>query len=199
VSELKECSLRPLQKADLPMVREWRNSLRVRSQMYNYKLISEAEHHEWFSIVSNDNSVEVLIFELDGKPCGVSTVKNIDLTHGTCLWGFYLGVEDLPRGTGTLLGIASLDHIFQTRGLRKVCGEVLDFNTPSQKLFARLGFTNDGTLRSHFKKDKQFCDIFLFSLLDSEWQFSRQQLLSSIVSKASAVSADTVNSEVEIR
>src|SRR3972149_4277334 len=156
-------SLRPLLEEDLRKVLEWRNSERVRAFMYTDHVISWEEHCAWYGRVKESEAAEVLISEHLGKPAGLVNFSDINLAHSRCLWGFYLGERNLPRGSGTVMGLLALDYIFEERGARKVSGEVLDTNAASRRFFRRLGFQEEGRLRQHVLKNGRLADVIIYS------------------------------------
>lgn len=168
MSLLEQGRLREMEENDLTMVLEWRNQKRVRENMYSNHLISEEEHRQWYATLDRVTN-EYLVFEFDEQPVGLSYFNRLNPIHKRAEWGFYLGGTDLPRGTGTLMGLLSLDYGYEQLELIKIYGEVLDYNQASQKLFERLGFNQDGVLRQHFSRDDQWFDVVVFSQLKDEW------------------------------
>lgn len=185
MSHLEDYNLRSLTEDDLPTVLEWRNSERIRSNMYTDHVITSDEHRAWFWDAADDDHSRYLIVEYRRKPVGLSYFTDMDRVNGTCLWGFYVGSSDAPRGTGTALGFLSMDFIFEQEQLRKVCGEVLAFNEPSQKLFNRLGFTKEGCRRRHVVKNGSCTDVILFSLLAVEWRESEKSRVLNVIESRS--------------
>jgi len=166
---LSDFKLRPLRSGDLSVILDWRNTERIRANMYTDHIIDPEEHRSWFNRVRKDATCRYLIVEHEGRPIGLSYLTKISRDHGTCEWGFYIGAADAPRGSGTAMGFQSMEWIFHEEQLRKASGEVLAFNLPSRKLFERLGFTRDGCLRQHVVKNGTVTDVVLYSLLKAEW------------------------------
>jgi methionyl-tRNA formyltransferase len=173
--------LRQLTEQDLNLVRNWRNSDHVRANMYTDHIISEEEHRAWFQRVMVDPTVRYLILEYRDRPVGLVNFTAIDTRNSKCMWGFYLGETDLPRGSGTIMGYLSMNYVFEEIQIRKVSGEVLDFNEPSQKLFRRLGFTEEGRLRQHVLKNGRYADVVLFSLLAGKWRGSERTRVENLL------------------
>lgn len=162
-------TLRNLEKGDLELVLKWRNSDHIRKYMYQDKIISFDEHQSWYNKVKDDDTKIYLIFLHNEKPVGLVNFTEIDEINSNCMWGFYLGETDIPQGSGTIMGYLAMNYIFEQKGIRKVSGEVLDFNEPSRKFFKRLGFTEDGVKRKHILRNDKYWDVYLFSLLSGEW------------------------------
>ncbi len=157
--------LRGMVEEDLAQVLEWRNSERVRAGMYTDQVIGWEQHLAWFERVKVDPSTVYLIFEYEGVPAGVVNFSQLDRKNHKGVWGFYLGVEDLPRGAGTLMGRLGLQFAFGELQLHKLSGESLAGNGASIRFHQRLGFRQEGLLKQHVMKDGKFEDVIVFGLL----------------------------------
>ena len=166
---IEDFQLRELKQQDLAQVLIWRNSDRVRSNMYSDNIIAQDEHQAWYNRIKSDTSQKHLIFEYRSRAVGLTYFTNMNDQNRKCEWGFYIGETDLPRGCGTILGYLSLNYIFGTERITEVYGEVLDFNKRSQKLFLRLGFTEDGLKKERYMRNNQYHSVTTFTLLRSRW------------------------------
>lgn len=168
----QEGLLRPLEEQDLSLVLGWRNSDRVRAMMYTDAILSEVEHQHWFErLQASQQDALCYIFELHGEPVGVVNFTQFDARRERCTWGFYLGREGLPRGTGTYMGLLALKQAFGKLGILKLCGEVFAFNEASIAYHQRLGFVEEGRFRRHVWKNGKYEDIIYFAkFYNDEWQ-----------------------------
>jgi len=173
---LMDGSLRLLQKDDLDLVLNWRNSKRIRESMFSDSIISKEQHYNWFESLSHNNSIH-LIFEYCQRPAGICNFKEIDHLHNKCLWGFYLGEPDLPRGTGILLGFHSLEYAFGIMKIRKLCSQVLANNVTSMNYHIKLGFTEEGVWREHIMKNSEYIDVVNLAQFHYEWQIKRNVII----------------------
>lgn len=172
-------NFRPIQDTDLKTVFDWRNSERIRRVSYHDHLITMDEHRRWFKNLQADSTRRTFIFEENHRPLGTVNIVDIDLKNKRCRWGFYLGEEDLKKGTGTEMAKFALDYIFDAIELEKVCAEAFDWNEASIVYHLKLGFQREGLLRKHQLKDGQLQDLVLFGLLKSDW-FKRRKELAAI-------------------
>lgn len=160
--------LRPMTEADLEQVLDWRNHPDVRRYMYTAHEISPEEHRNWFSKVSVNPAVTLLIYEHLDQACGY-----VNITRGQCPkvadWGFYLAPV-APRGTGRSLGKQALIYAFAELNLHKICGQALGFNERSIAFHKALGFTEEGRLRDQHFDGTIFHDVVCFGLLVNEWR-----------------------------
>lgn len=165
----QKVKLRKISEQDLQTILTWRNSDRVRANMFTDHIITMEEHRRWYdSVKKNDNSV-YLIFEYNEKPYGLTNFTDINNLTKTCSWGFYLGNGSYHSGLGTILAYLSIDYAILSLQMEKIYGRVLAFNTASIGLFLKMGFTKDVVLTNYIFKNGAFEDVIIFVLLKDEW------------------------------
>jgi UDP-4-amino-4,6-dideoxy-N-acetyl-beta-L-altrosamine N-acetyltransferase len=162
--------LRPIAEGDLDMVLRWRNSDRIRGNMYTDHIITVGEHRSWFLRLRGQPVATFLIFEYCGKPIGIVNVTNIDGKNEKCSWGFYIGDPEAPPGSGTALGYFGLNYIFEILKIRKLCAEAFAFNEASIRFHKRLGFVEEGRFIKQILKNNRYEDIVSFALFSEDWQ-----------------------------
>jgi len=159
--------LRLMQKEDLRKILHWRNSERIRKNMFTDHIISEEEHLTWFNSFNREKNT-YLIFEFNNRPVGMVYFTDIDKYNSKCYWGFYLGETGLPKGTGLLMGSLGLEFAFNDLKIRKLCSEAFAFNESSIKFHKKLGFIQEGYLVEHIKKDGCYEDVIVFTLFNKK-------------------------------
>lgn len=155
---------------DLVTVLQWRNSERIRNNMFNDNVITMEEHKSWFQRIKSSPEHCYKIFEKNAKPLGLVYFTEIDRDNLVCDWGFYLGVASLPKGTGLVMGFLGIDFAFNRLGLQKLHGEVLAFNIPSIKFHERLGFVLEYKLLKQIYRNGKYEDVFCFELKNIQWE-----------------------------
>lgn len=167
-----DTALRPLQEADLEVVRAWRNHIDVRRFMYTQHEISEQEHRAWFQRAQTDSQRHLLLAERADQPFGFVNIQVLDVVAKRAEWGFYLAPE-AERGSGQALGTAALNHAFCHLALHKLCSETFADNLRSIRFHERLGFIREAQLRDHHFDGNTYHDVIGFGLLCSEWRGQR--------------------------
>jgi len=162
------CKIRLVGYDDLPMLLSWRNHPSIRNFMFTQHEISLEEHLRWYTNASKDTTRHLLIVEESHQPIGYVQFDAVT-TGGVSHWGFYAR-PDAPKGSGTKLGTAALNHAFSELKLHKVCGQAIDTNEPSQLFHKRLGFKQEGVLRDQHCLGGVYHSIVCFGLLAHEWQ-----------------------------
>ena len=182
MARLEEFKLRPIIEGDLRKVLEWRNSLRIRANMFTDHIISVEEHQAWFEGLKEREDVVYLLFQLKERPVGMVYFTEIENKKDNAIFGFYLGDTNLPRGTGTFMGILGLGYAFRELGLRKLCSETFSFNQPAINFLKRLGFSKEGRFERHVLKNGKCEDVFSFSIFRATWENNEPNLIQSTLS-----------------
>lgn len=160
-------AVRRMTADDLARVLRWRNHPDVRACMFTRHEISPQEHAQWFAGADADPARHLLIYERDGAPLGFASLAVGD-EPGVAAWGFYLA-PGAPRGSGTALGAAVLEHAFGALGLDEVRGEALAFNTASLRMHEKLGFRRTGERRQPDERGDREQAVICFQLQRAEW------------------------------
>jgi len=168
--EKNEYSIRPIESQDKDLILQWRNSDRVRNNMYSDHLISQPEHDAWFARALNDDSANFLIFSYMGRRIGFASFTNVSKFHERCYWAFYLGEVDVPRGCGSVMEFFAIDYAFSVLKIRKLCCEVFCFNSGVIKLHEKFGFKQEGHFVEHYKKQDKYEDIVCLAKFSASWQ-----------------------------
>jgi len=168
--------LRPMSDKDLPLVLEWRNSDRVRANMYTDHIISTKEHQAWFTKAKDDVKSKHFIFEHKGTLVGVVNIVQIDYDNKKCYWGFYLGEIDAPKTSGPAMEFLALEYMFETLEMRRICCEVFAFNEPVIKLHKKFGFVEEGVFVGHTLKNDKYEDVVSMAIFREAWDLSRLKL-----------------------
>lgn len=166
---IEDYSLRLMEEKDLLHVLEWRNSANIRANMFTDQIISLDDHLAWFERLQKKLEAAFNIFEYLGQPAGVVNFTDFDNKNNRWNWGIYLGKEDLPRGSGSIMGQLGLSYAFEHLDARKLCGECFAFNTSSIKFHQRMGFNQEGFFKKHVYKNGVYEDIIAFGLLKDDY------------------------------
>jgi len=176
-------SIRTIDTNDNERILLWRNSEKVRINMYTDHVISQLEHSNWFNNALIDKSAVYLIFSHEERPIGFISFTNINSYHSRCHWAFYMGENDAPIGAGSAMEFFALDYAFLTLKIRKLCCEVFTFNTSVVKLHEKFGFVREGLFVGHCFKNHKYQDVLTLAKFGSEWDAERESLMKRIFGK----------------
>jgi UDP-4-amino-4,6-dideoxy-N-acetyl-beta-L-altrosamine N-acetyltransferase len=188
VLQRKYCSLRPIGRPDLGLIREWRNSDRVRSVMFTDQLITPEMHEAWFEKISKDPAAYYLLFEYEGEPVGMVYFTDYEPKSNQITWGFYKGNMNAPAGSALVMGFLGLEFIFEKKGVTLVHGETYAFNRPGLSYHQKLGFIQDKVVKGPALKSGASQDVCVFSLIKTNWQKNKPVLAETLFSSENPVS-----------
>lgn len=164
--------------ADVAPALAWRNHPAVRCVMFTRHEITLEESRRWFEAASADPLRHLLIYEQDGTPMGFASLARHPDAPAEADWGFYVA-PGAPRGSGTALGVAVLEHAFGALNLRSVHGAVLGFNQRSLHLHDKLGFRRRYEDGAPVLVDGQPQAVIRFVLRRADWRTAAHALSSS--------------------
>jgi RimJ/RimL family protein N-acetyltransferase len=110
-------------------------------------------------------------WEGEGEPVGVVSLTNISEANASADLSVIVGNEkDRAKGLGTEAIRLLLDHAFDDVGLNRVGLSVFEFNEAAIHAYEKLGFKSEGKLRQALRRDGDFHDAILMSVLAHEWR-----------------------------
>jgi UDP-4-amino-4,6-dideoxy-N-acetyl-beta-L-altrosamine N-acetyltransferase len=134
--------LRPLQRQQLELLRQWRNDPQIAAPMLQQQLISADMQQQWFNRIQHDKRQAQFVIYYKDEAIGACNLKSADgLELGqseTIESGFYLAH---PRFRGTLLAF------FPALALNEYCFGRLNCKT----LLAQVKLSNSAALRFNEK------------------------------------------------
>lgn len=181
--DIRLYSLSQLTYENKDKVLQWRNQDRIRKNMYTDHIISEEEHENWIKSVLCNSSKAYLVSKYKDKDIGLVYFYDIDLRNYICKWGFYVGEESSPQGSGFVIELLALEFAFENLKIRKLCCEVFLFNQTVIKQHKRFGFQEEGILKKHILKEEVYEDIVLMSLFSNEWPNIKQNITDKYITK----------------
>jgi UDP-4-amino-4,6-dideoxy-N-acetyl-beta-L-altrosamine N-acetyltransferase len=170
-----EYNIRLMEQKDLDSVLSWRNHPDIRKYMFSKNEISSEDHIKWFKNVEQDATRTVLIFTQNTEPMGFIQFAPIKSKCTIVDWGFYTSPE-APKGTGSIMVTMALDYAFDQLKVKKVFGEVLDYNIGSINFHLKMGFVQEGILRDHHYDENTYSSVYCFGLMHHEWIKKRNGL-----------------------
>jgi UDP-4-amino-4,6-dideoxy-N-acetyl-beta-L-altrosamine N-acetyltransferase len=178
----QDFSLRPLQESDLEQVLKWRNSDRVRNNMFESETIPWENHVKWFHSLHNNPYNKCLMFQYKGEVIGVITAKVVKKEEGRWIWGCYLGDKNIFPGAGTIMGFMALEYCFEDLHIKTLIGEAVAANEVSLKFNARIGFRTEKQF-IQTTSTKREVPAILLELTNDEWKQKKPAMLEKFFNK----------------
>lgn len=158
-----------LRNDHLPQVLKWRTSPEVTRYMFTDIENDLDKQEQWFEKVSADPTSRYWMISLDDRLIGVVSFNEISLEHRCCSWAFYIGEAD-ARLVGGMIASYVYRYVFEVLRFKKITGEVMQGNENVRKMHLLQGNREIGILKQHIYKYNEYHDVYLFEMLDSDWE-----------------------------
>jgi RimJ/RimL family protein N-acetyltransferase len=167
--------LRPAERDDVPRFVTWLNDARTSRTLALVAPMSIAMEEGWFERAvqaqGRDQYHFVACLLEDDRPIGTIGLHDLDLENGSASLGIAIGdPADTGKGYGTEMIRALVGWAFATLRLERIWLDVYAFNPRARRVYERVGFVHEGTLRHAIFREGQFMDVDRMSILASEWR-----------------------------
>ena len=104
---------------------------------------------------------------------GIFQVRSLEPGFGTAEWGFAIGSDFWGTGVFQEGAAMVLDFAFDTIGVHRLEARAATRNGRGNGALQKIGAVQECHLRRSFKKDGEYIDQMLYSMLDTDWRGSR--------------------------
>jgi len=166
--------LRPAERSDLPLFVRWLTDARTTRTLALRSPLSLALEEGWFERLLEQHGRDVWHFVIcrtaDGRPLGGIDLHDIQLVNGSASLGIAIGdPADTNQGYGSDALRALLGFGFGELRLERIWLDVYDYNERARRVYERVGFVLEGTLRHALWRDGAFRDVLRMAILREEW------------------------------
>jgi RimJ/RimL family protein N-acetyltransferase len=167
--------LRPAERDDIPLFVRWMNDRRTARTLSRVAPISRAYEERWFERMSADQGKAGYFFVAclleDDRPVGTIGLFELDLVSGSAGLGITVGdPADRGRGLGTDMLRALVEFGFGSLRLERIWLDVFAFNPEARRVYERVGFVLEATLRHAAFREHEYVDMFRMAILRDEWR-----------------------------
>jgi len=129
--------------------------------------VNERVNDPFFTFFTDDSPPEAhLVAELDGRMAGYIRLRPVtplpENAHVLGIAGLAVAPGDRRRGVASAL-LTAAEQDARARGARKLSLRVLSTNVTALRLYERLGFQREGTLRGEFRIGGGYVDDVLMA------------------------------------
>jgi diamine N-acetyltransferase len=177
-----------LQVEDAELTLHWRHGQRARFLQRGAQTV-EAQQ-TWIAAREQAGDLNFMI-EYDRQPVGMIALLEINLRHKTAQMGRLLIGEPEKVGSAPAAFEADLllcDYAFDTLGLHKVYGDIMEDNVAMIRTRLYLGYKQDGLLREHYVYDGAYKNTVAVSLLENEYRQTCRPKLVQLIDLFAAAS-----------
>jgi len=172
----KRVRFRSIERDDIPKFVKWLNDPDVRDGISRILPISIAEENDWFTGVLSRSEVErPFVIEIQEgtawETIGNCGFFNVDWRIRSAELGIMIGEKRYwNRGYGTNAMNLLLKIGFETLNLNRIMLRVHDNNPRAIHVYEKVGFVMEGTLRQAEYRNGKYLNMYVMSVLYSEWK-----------------------------
>lgn len=169
--------LRAIELSDKDILRELINDCETEYLLGGRSFpISELHQEEWImSLKPNNHTLRCMIDNnQDKKTIGTVILSDIDYINGTAEIHIKLVKGYRGKGFGADTIRAVVKYSFQELRLQCIYAYINDYNKGSCVLFNKLGFQQEGKVRSRIYKNGTYHDKYIYSILVEDWYGNRK-------------------------
>lgn len=160
-------SLRPIQPADIERLRRWESDPIVMAEwgLPRPLLPHDAFQEDLAGRFRSFDRAGYFMIETEMGTVGRIDFEQLDQRHGSAEIALYIGEIAARRRGFARDAIRTLTaYLFEQRGLHRLELSVIETNLAARRLYERLGFQVEGTLRDHLFLDDAYHDEILMAL-----------------------------------
>ncbi|HEX5824315.1 MAG TPA: GNAT family protein [Candidatus Limnocylindrales bacterium] len=165
---------RPAERDDLPLFVRWLSDARTTRTLAVVSPLSQPLEERWFEQMLEHHGRDRWHFVIcrlaDDRPVGVIDLHEIDTTNGSAGLGILIGTpDDTGQGYGSDALRAILAFGFGELRLERIWLEVYAINEGARRVYERVGFVHEGTLRRALFRGGSYHDVHRMAILRLEW------------------------------
>jgi RimJ/RimL family protein N-acetyltransferase len=167
--------LRAAERSDVPLFVTWMNDWGMSRTLGLVAPMSVPMEEQWFERTVANQGKEgyhftACLFE-DDRPIGTIGLFELNLRNGDAGLGISIGsADDRGKGYGSDMLRALLWFGFAQLRLERIWLDVYDVNPGARRVYERVGFVHEGTLRRAVYRDGSFWDVHRMAILVDEWR-----------------------------
>lgn len=167
--------LRAAERDDIPIFLRWINDRRTSRFLTIMSPLSLPLEERFFDRMLDEQGKGTWFFVVcrleDDRPVGTISLFSVDLTNGAAGLGVLIGdPDDTGQGYGSDAIAALVGFGFGSLRLERIWLDVYDSNERARRVYERLGFVHEGTLRHAMFREGRYLDVHRMAVLREEWQ-----------------------------
>ena len=155
--------IKQMELEDVEFFNETRNL--SKEMLHNNEAYSLEESKSWFA---EQNPMFYVIYYNSDK-IGYFRTSNFSKKNKNIYIGADLHPDFRGKGFAFLAYKKFIDYLFETLDLNKISLEVLSINKIAYNLYKKLGFIEEGIKRQEIKRENEYIDSIIMSILKKEW------------------------------
>jgi RimJ/RimL family protein N-acetyltransferase len=168
-----EVNLREFRPADAGAVHRWFNNAEATATLMETRdSFSEEQARAWVERATDTSGEDrkwAILVEGHEQPIGFTALYGLGRQTAPEL-GAMIGDQARGKGIGREAERLTLEKAFGEFGAHRVYGRIPAFNEAAKRVVAWLGWTHEGVMREHIKRDGKLIDCEVWGVTAEEWR-----------------------------
>jgi len=165
MQDIFEMKLLPLGDAVKGLVWQWINDRDVCKGILRNIPTSEDENNEWFRNCFKNNNQIHMVINVNETPIGIVALRHIDWVSRVGELMIFIGDEtNRGNGLGTKALKMFIKYCFEQLNMHKIFLTMGEDNVIAGRLYAKLGFIEEGLFRDAFYQDGKYINVVKMGL-----------------------------------
>jgi RimJ/RimL family protein N-acetyltransferase len=163
--------LRPMDEGDYADLKAAYDDPEVTRLTGSHLEITEERAREWMRTrkEQTDRLDLTIVERATGTAVGEAVLNEWDEPNESCSFRILVGPAGRGKGLGTEATRLIVGYGFEQLGLHRISLEVYAFNPRARRLYEKVGFVAEGTLRHALYWDGERVDATVMSILAPDW------------------------------
>jgi [ribosomal protein S5]-alanine N-acetyltransferase len=169
--------LRPLEKADAPLIVPWFNDQEVIRTLLRYRPLTLREEEEYLDQVTRNegNVILGIVLRETDRLIGATGLHKIDFRNRHSCFGILIGEKtEWGKGYGTEATGLVVRYAFETLNLNRVWLQAFEYNPSGLRAYEKVGFRREGVLRQDCYREGRYWDTIIMGILRADWDRVRE-------------------------
>jgi len=172
--------LRGFEPADAAAVHRWFNNREATATLMEQRSgFSEHDAELWVERAMDDSGEDrkfAIMVEGHEGPVGFTARYGLFRQTAPEL-GALIGDDVRGKGVGRRAEALTIAKAFDEFGAHRIYGRIPAYNEAAKRVVASLGWTHEGTMRSHLSRDGELADCEVWGVLPDEFRAAAADLL----------------------
>lgn len=168
----KNICFRPIEKADLEVLRSLHNDQSALLNLATTELVDEPGQLEWWENLHNtrnDKRYAICMADDPGRIIGRLRIQNIDRQNSNCEIGLDILKEYRGKGFGLLSYRMVQEFLFMHYNINMVYVRVAEFNSGARSLYEKAGFIETGYLKDYIYRNGRYNNYLILCMTRQDY------------------------------
>jgi [ribosomal protein S5]-alanine N-acetyltransferase len=179
MSDAPNVWLRRFEPADASAVHRWFNNRQATGTLMEQRdEFSEQDAERWVQRAIDDSGEDrkfAIMVEGYDEPVGFTALYGLFRQTAPEL-GAMIGDDVRGKGVGRRAEALTIAKAFDEFGAHRVYGRIPAHNEAAKRVVTSLGWTHEGTMRSHLSRDGRLADCEVWGVLPDEFRAATKDL-----------------------